>query len=549
MMTKIFGVFKKYKYAIITALFILIVGVGIGLLFLPRHQEMANIKELNEESYALNYDSTWDIKSKTENEIVLNHGNEGKITIQISTLIDDYRYATIDELIDEVLYTMQQQNPSYHLLAKKKDKITQYEFEGYKILYENETEQVMVTLYKTGDKLILIRYEADNDYFDILLDSVQSIVYHLTIKEDHFELQNNLSLDMVSIAYDENTELDNVLNENKTYTIAKNNYYVEYAIPALFSQRTLDSSLGSFQLKLASGNIDLTVNILNRNLYEYLDKNETSNVYNNYKYYKTSEDYTDFQESLAKLESNYESYIYKNEYYNSLRDEQKEENVELMYALNNSHILIVTIKATGVPATQKLIQQIHINTSRNYASYVKIEKEDNFLIGVLQRFRDYNNKEIDYVKLKVPDKYEEIDKNNNLYLERNYALNYNEDKLFYDYEVHYGLTTLSDEAIIKSINSAYITSAYGEAHELIYTKDLTVNNKKFKVYEGGYTKLSGIMFTNTNREKYYVNKKVLFYEIPERGNLYIEINGNGKGLGDDILEELTNFTIEVKNYE
>ena len=31
-----------------------------------------------------------------------------------------------------------------------------------------------------------------------------------------------------------------------------------------------------------------------------------------------------------------------------------------------------------------------------------------------------------------------------------------------------------------------------------------------------------------------------------KGNLYIEIDGNGKEVSDNILNELTNFTIETK---
>ena len=551
MMKKVLEFFKKYKFAIV------ILILGSFLIFLISNNKKITLKELDESNYYLSYDSTWKIDKKDKDIIILKHFSGSKITIQLSSLTDEYSYLTINELIDELVYSIQQQNPNYKLLSKKQDKITKDKFDGYKLLYENNKEQVMVNVYKKSDQLVIIKYEAENDYFDILLDSVQSIIYKLNIKDENFDLKNNLKLDTTAIKYSQNEELDNLLSENKTYEIAKNNYYVEYSIPASFNLKSLSSSSGDFDLILDSGRINMTVNIHNKNIYEYLDEEETNGLYANYKHYKENEDYSNFEETLTKLESNYDSYIYKNSYFynkafdynknsNKIESKRKDENIELIYALNNCHILIISIKTTGVPITEKLINQIKVNSSKNYASYVNVEKDNGFLIGILQRFRDYDHKKIDYITLKVPDKYEEIDKNTNIYLERNYAFNYDEDMLIYDYEVHYELTTLSDESIIKSINSTFIISTYGESHELTYLKDLTLNGKLFKVYDGGYTDLSGIMFTNINRKKYYVNKKVLFYEIPDKGNLYIEIDGNGKEVSDNILNELTNFTIETK---
>ena len=102
--------------------------------------------------------------------------------------------------------------------------------------------------------------------------------------------------------------------------------------------------------------------------------------------------------------------------------------------------------------------------------------------------------------------------------------------------------------IINGNNSIYIKKSYGEYHNLEYTGDFTLSNKEFKVYDGGYTDVSGIMLTNINRKRYYVHKKVLIYEMPNDGNFYIEINGNNKEITNELLIELTNFTIEEKDY-
>ena len=54
--------------------------------------------------------------------------------------------------------------------------------------------------------------------------------------------------------------------------------------------------------------------------------------------------------------------------------------------------------------------------------------------------------------------------------------------------------------------------------------------------------------SRNNRKRYYVNKKILFYEMSDKGNLYIEISGNGKDITNEIINELVNFTIEEKKY-
>ena len=54
------------------------------------------------------------------------------------------------------------------------------------------------------------------------------------------------------------------------------------------------------------------------------------------------------------------------------------------------------------------------------------------------------------------------------------------------------------------------------------------------------------MFTNINRVKYYVHKKVLIYNLTDNANLFIEINGNDKEINNEIVNELLNFTVEEK---
>ncbi len=542
-------ILKKYKILII--LLLLLIGIYIY------SSSKIFIKKLENDVYALNYDSTWKVKEKSENNIVFKHHSGSKITIDIIPLKNEVSYLAIDDLIDEILYSIQNQNKEYKLLFKNSQKITKYEFDGYKILYENDKDQVMINTYKKSDKLIFISYQASDKYFDILLDSVENIIYNLDIKDEVFNVKSNIDLKKEDINYEENQNIDKLINNTELYEIANNNYYVKYSIPSNFKSHILDSQYGNFAFNFEDDknnitqHIYLSTSILNRNIYDYLDED----LYKSYNTYKNDGDYSDYKEAISSLKSDYDSYIYKNSYYynngmvfdgnNYVNGKEYNENIELIYALNNAHIFIVKINSVGVPITEKMISMIKVNSSENYSSFIKIEKEKDNLLGRLQRFSDYSYDKTDKITIKIPDKYEEIDKDRNIYSDRYYELNYNEELLIYDYDVHYELSDMSKEQVIENINSFNIVKSYGNYKELTYLTDLTLNGKKFSIYDGGYTNLSGIMFTNISRVNYYVNKKVLIYEMPNKGTLYIEINGNNKEISDDILKELTNFVIEI----
>lgn len=543
---------KKYK------ILIMIIPLLLLIVYIFSSSKIY-IKKLDNDTYALNYDSTWKIKEKSKNNIVFKHHSGSKITIDIITLKNEASYLSIDDLIDEILYSIQKQNKNYKLLFNNSEKITKDEFAGYKILYENDKEQVMINTYKKSDKLVFISYEAKNNYFDILLDSVENIIYNLDIKDKTFDIKSNIKLKKVDINYEQNKNLDKSLKNTNLYEIASSNYYVKYLLPSNFKAHSLDSQHGNFVFdfkddKNITSHIYLNTSILNRNIYNYLDKEESGSVFKSYEAYKKDKNYSNYEEAVSSLKSDYDSYIYKNSYYynngtvfedDTLKNKKEyNENIELIYALNNNHIFVVKINSVGAPITENMINMIKVKSSENYSSFIKIEKEENNLIGRLQRYSDYSYDKIDKITIKIPDKYEEIDKDRNIYSERYYELNYNEDLLIYDYDVHYDFSDMSKEQVVKNINSFNIIKSYGDYKELTYSTDLTLNDKKFSIYDGGYTNLSGIMFTNTNRVNYYVNKKVLIYEMPNKGTLYIEINGNNKEISNDMLTELTNFIIE-----
>ena len=226
MKDKIKNIWKNYKLTIVTALIVLLVGFCF-LVILSLSTRNSSLKKVDEEYYSFQYDRTWKLKQKKKDLIILKHKSGSKITIQISELTNESKYSSIDDLIDELSYTIQDQNKSYKLISKKEEILTNSNYDGYSLLYENDKEQVMVSTYKKSDKLVTIRYEAINTYFDILLDSVHNIINHLNIKDKKFDLKNAIKLETKNITYNKNDKFDKKISNNETYEISSNNYYVK----------------------------------------------------------------------------------------------------------------------------------------------------------------------------------------------------------------------------------------------------------------------------------------------------------------------------------
>ena len=561
MREKLYDIYKKYKIAIIIALVILLVGV-LCLAIFNMLKSNSKLIALDEKNYSLKYDNSWKLKEKTDNYVSLNHkSSKSLLKIEVIDLEQEYKYSDIDDLIDEIVYNIGQQNKTYKLISKQKNIFTKYEFKGYKLLYETETEQVMIMIFKKSDKLIVASYEAQNKYFDMLLDSVQNIVYNFNTIDESFELKNSIKTETSEISFSESEDLDEILTDSKEYEIGNNNYKVIYEVPSSFELNSFNTTRNYFNLrKYDKAQMTISVNIYNQNVYEYLDKDNFSNVYSDYKYYREDENISDFEEHISELESEYsDSYIYINSYkkdaikYNNKLEAESykrtDENVKLIYSLNKNHIFIITIESTGSPITKKLLDSIKIKSVTNYSSYTKNKIDNGYIIAELQKYIGYEKNKVNNIIIKLPESYKEIDKKNNLYNERYFGLNYDEDKGLYDYIIHYEFSVTNDVAKNVELLSTSFTKVYGECNYYQAVGNITFNDKQFIEYVGGYTYLGGIPFTNINRYKYYINHKVLFYKLNDGSYLIIEIQGNGQEISDDIVNQATNFEVKEKNID
>lgn len=476
--------FIEKKIIIIFIVMIIIFFIAI-LLFIILNKNKTNIYEINKNNFSLKYDNTWKIEKEEENEINFIHKKSGsKFNIKINEIDEEYQYKTLDEISDSLLYNIREQNPNYKLIQDEKTVITKNNFEAYKLLFETDNSQAEICYYKQGNRIVMFTYEATFEYFDILLDSVNSIINDFVLNEEKFDVKTSINLNTTGIKYTEQDDISNLLNNTKDYEIASSNYLVNYSIPSNFKLTELNTIYGNYNfenLQLGTS-INLRTSILNANLYEYLEKEDTPNLYENY----NLNSYNESNEELDKFGDTPLSYIYKNSY---LSNNKLTENIAIVYELNKNHILIIRISSEGVGIPEELVKMIKINKIENIASNIKIEQEDGFLIGKLKKFTDYTYENVEEIKLRLPLEYQEIDKENNLYEKRNYVLNYNEEKEIYDYEVSFEIIEFDINSKIDTLNreiSYY--KGNGEYKEFSKSQNILSNNRQFQVYDASYTR-------------------------------------------------------------
>jgi hypothetical protein len=164
---------KRDVVLLVVGFLVLLLAIGIS------YSSKVKIIEYKNEFFEIKYDTTWRAKS-IKNELDLVHKkSNAKFKVQGKKLDDRYMDTKLVDIIDEILFSIESQNTDYKLINKIYDDNDNYE--NYSYLYENEMNQVLVSVYKKDNKLIIAYYEAQSEYFDIVLDSVDIMLDSLTI--------------------------------------------------------------------------------------------------------------------------------------------------------------------------------------------------------------------------------------------------------------------------------------------------------------------------------------------------------------------------------
>lgn len=354
---------EKNKIFILIVFIILLIIVVGGIFFAYRNSNQnSKIQEVNTINYSMKYDNTWKVKEQSDTNIKLCHKkSNSELNIIITELEDQIQYKTLDEIYNSLLVNIQEQNKEYRLLNKEDLIINQNNLKGCKMLFENDSQQVEIYVYKQGNRLVVMTYEADYDYFDLVLNSANYIIENFILNEQKFDVISSINLETKDISFTQEKVVQDLLKDEIQEEIADNNYIVNYSLPSNFKvrQNSVNNKDYVFEGLNLGKYIQLNSDILESNLYEYLDKEEIVSVYNHRSVYSESE------EALDKWSEDPLCYIYKNSYSSS---SSKDEIVELIFEVNENHIFRVTITSMGVGIPKELVEMIKINKIENYAS-------------------------------------------------------------------------------------------------------------------------------------------------------------------------------------
>lgn len=164
---------KKMKYLL------LIMVISLLLVFGISYSLNGKIKEFKNDDFKLSYDSTWKITDKSKGLKLSHRKTDSIISIQCKILDNNYMDTKLSDIINDVMYSIESQNGDYKLINRLNSPSDEYE--SYSYLYENNDSQSLVNVYKKDNKLIMIYYYAQSEYFDIVLDSVDNILSSIEI--------------------------------------------------------------------------------------------------------------------------------------------------------------------------------------------------------------------------------------------------------------------------------------------------------------------------------------------------------------------------------
>ena len=185
MKRKIYVILKRYKGYIVS--FGILIFLIILLMIFHRAFSKQEILKIETDSYIISYDNTWNITEQTDQKVNLKHKqSDSKISIEIQELENDSNYLEISDFIEEIRYLIETQNTGYRLLGEEEATFTDYQYKGYKLLYEQDDTELFLATFKKSEKLIVFTYEATHNYFDILFSSMENILYNLEVKEEIF---------------------------------------------------------------------------------------------------------------------------------------------------------------------------------------------------------------------------------------------------------------------------------------------------------------------------------------------------------------------------
>ena len=152
------------------SVFVIVLVLLFGIVCFISFSNSIKIKNVDNDNFKINYDSTWKLSNTNDGVLLIHKKSKATLDIKCKILDDTFIDTNLDDLIDDIMYSVKEQNSDYHLISIEEDINDKYDSCSY--LYEKDNEQVLVNVYKKDTKLVIAYYSCESDYFDIVLDSV-----------------------------------------------------------------------------------------------------------------------------------------------------------------------------------------------------------------------------------------------------------------------------------------------------------------------------------------------------------------------------------------
>lgn len=524
----------KKRYTILFTILFGIIAVVLFtcLMIMPKEEEI--LKELENDIYTISYDNNWTLKEQNKNYIKLEQ-DKNTLEFIVKELTKEDQELSFEYFINNLIETIKEENKSYNLIVEKEKKVTKNKYEGYELLYETEKEQTLLVIARKGTSLLLINYTASNEAFDVLLDSVENIIYEFTLLDKVVVLEQKLDeIKVTNIDFDDK-EFD--YNKTNKYELWSNHYNVVYQLPLIFSPVNISTTNQNYQYVGNSYNetINLTANIKNINLYELVVENDYATsipfiIESLEKEEKVSNLKIETEEILEK----YEGYIYRITYqYQGIEEKRNIEKVYILYALDYLKTFVIEIESNNITVSEKLIDDISITSTKKYGSNIDNTVSEGYRKDSMKKMLQNNSISYYNLQYNILEKYKELDYNQNKYEYRNFGYLYQEDLKDYAYHIQLQLTnsgnTLTEINAFKNIYQFYKDAKIKKG------KTYTINGRNYTYVVVNY---------KVNDEQ--VRDSYLLHDLTEGGIYSIKITSKEK-ISLQMLKDFTNIEIEKRN--
>ena len=168
---------KKQK----TIIFIMLIIALIIIISVVSYIINSNtLNKYTSSEISFSYDNNWSV-SKHDDNIYLVDKLGSRVVITITDIDDTTENMTIDQINSGVISKLMSDNKDYKKIVDQKMKITSIYYDGYKTLLEDNNHQALVFVCSTSNYILTVNYIAENQYFDMSLDSVENIVGTIAI--------------------------------------------------------------------------------------------------------------------------------------------------------------------------------------------------------------------------------------------------------------------------------------------------------------------------------------------------------------------------------